>query len=61
VRVQVLSDDIFRVSATPENAFTHQESLSVVLKPGAVKNWSVTETEDAVMVSTSRAVVWFHG
>ena len=34
VRILVLSDDIFRVSATPEKVFTDKKSLCVIMKSG---------------------------
>jgi alpha-D-xyloside xylohydrolase len=53
VRIQVLTDDILRVSATPANEFTDKESLSVILKPAETKTWTVRETPDSVEVITN--------
>lgn len=53
VRIQVLTDDIFRVSATPANEFTDRESLTVILKPTENKMWTVRETPDSVEVITN--------
>ncbi|MBN1791402.1 MAG: DUF5110 domain-containing protein [Bacteroidales bacterium] len=53
VRIQVLSDDIFRVSATPANEFADRESLSVILQPAENKTWTVRETSDSVEIITN--------
>lgn len=52
VRIQVLSDDIFRVTATPDKQFSDQESLSVIMAANKTKNWSVRETPDSLHIIT---------
>jgi alpha-D-xyloside xylohydrolase len=52
LRIQVLSDDIFRVTATPGKTFASNESLSAILKPDKKKNWSVRESRDSLEIIT---------
>ena len=56
VRIQVLSDDVFRVSATPFKEFIDKESLSVLKRDSVYKNWTVSEKENAVELSTSTTI-----
>jgi alpha-D-xyloside xylohydrolase len=56
VRIQVLSNDIFRVSAIPGKKFVDNESLSLVKRDSIFKGWTVTEQEDVVMISTPTTV-----
>lgn len=55
VRIQVYSDDIFRVTATPAKEFTAKESLSVVMGAAKNKNWSSRESGEMVEVITKTA------
>lgn len=59
VRIQVLDEDIFRVSATPSNSFADKESLSVILHPEPEKNWSVREGTDTltILTKTTKAMI----
>lgn len=52
VRLQVLSPSIIRVSATPSETFSTEESLSVIPQPD-FKDWKVEEANGQVVVSTS--------
>jgi alpha-D-xyloside xylohydrolase len=56
VRIQVFSNDIFRVTATPFDKFIDKESLSVVKRDSVYKNWTVSEKENTVELSTSTTV-----
>ncbi|HEX2394717.1 MAG TPA: TIM-barrel domain-containing protein, partial [Bacteroidales bacterium] len=53
VRLQVLSDDIFRVTAVPEGEFSKKESLSVVRRDSIFKGWKTEEKGDTLIVSTA--------
>ncbi|MGM9748800.1 MAG: TIM-barrel domain-containing protein [Candidatus Cryptobacteroides sp.] len=52
VRIQVVSDKVFRVTAVPEGNFVDGESLAV-LPQECYSDFSVSETDDNVTVSTS--------
>ncbi len=52
LRIQVLTDDIFRISATPARSFTEHASLSVILKPDMAKKWAVTESDSSLEITT---------
>lgn len=56
VRVQVISDDIFRVSATTARKFTDNPSLSVTKRDSLFKNFTVTEKEGIVEIATATTV-----
>jgi alpha-D-xyloside xylohydrolase len=59
VRLQVVSEDIIRVSATPADSFSTEESLMVLPAVQTQTPWSFTETDTTVVLSTSslRALV----
>jgi alpha-D-xyloside xylohydrolase len=52
LRVQVISDDIFRITATPKDEFVETESLSVVKDPAGPGTWSVRETGGDLEIAT---------
>ena len=54
VRVQVKGDKLFYVSATPEKKFSDRESLIVLPTKGNV-SYTVNETEESVILKTSKA------
>ncbi|MBN1144523.1 MAG: DUF5110 domain-containing protein [Bacteroidales bacterium] len=56
VRVQVISDDIFRVSAIPSGAFIDQESLSVIQQDSAFRGWKANKKENTVEIITSTTI-----
>jgi alpha-D-xyloside xylohydrolase len=53
VRLEVVSDDIIRVTATPRDSFSTEKSLMVL--PDIIKStrWSIAETDSTVIVSTT--------
>jgi alpha-D-xyloside xylohydrolase len=53
VRLEVVSDDIIRVTATPSDTFSTERSLMVL--PGMIKHseWTLAENDSAVVMSTS--------
>ncbi len=51
VRVQVMGDNLIRVSATPKKGFSNVESLVVVPQTARLR-FEVEENEDAVLVNT---------
>jgi alpha-D-xyloside xylohydrolase len=53
VRVQVITRDIFRITATPREAFAGSGSLSVIKGPAGAGTWSFEETDGSVEVATS--------
>src|SRR5687767_3523253 len=53
VRLQVVSEDIIRVSATPADSFSTEESLMVLPSVQTQTRWSFTETDTTVVLSTS--------
>lgn len=53
VRLQVFTDDIFRVSATHRKAFTDKESLSVILTPDKNRHWTTTKEGNTVQIKTA--------
>ncbi|MBP1658966.1 MAG: alpha-xylosidase [Candidatus Aminicenantes bacterium] len=52
VRVQVIADDIFRVTATPAETFAERESLSVVRGPAGAGSWQAREDGDGLEIAT---------
>ncbi len=56
VRIQVISDNIFRVSAVPSGNFTDKESLCVVKRDSVYKNWKALEKNDTLFISTASTV-----
>jgi alpha-D-xyloside xylohydrolase len=53
VRIKVIAEDIFRISATPEAKFTDSESLMVLNRDSIFRNWSVSQKGDILKISTS--------
>jgi len=56
VRVQVISDKIFRVSAVPSGDFIDKESLSVLKSDAVFKNWKLEEKGDTLFIATATTV-----
>lgn len=56
VRVQVISDGIFRVSAIPSVTFSDPESLSVIQKDSVFRGWKTNKKEDAVEIITATTI-----
>ncbi|WP_197092673.1 TIM-barrel domain-containing protein [Labilibaculum euxinus] len=52
VKLEVVSDEIIRVSSTPENSFSARESL-VVLPQSITTDYTVEENQDQVTLSTA--------
>jgi alpha-D-xyloside xylohydrolase len=52
VRLEVISKDIIRVTATPLDTFSSATSLMVVPQDTLFKNWDAREMSDRVIVST---------
>jgi alpha-D-xyloside xylohydrolase len=53
LRLQVVSDKIIRVTATPENAFSIAKSLMATSQINPSVNWSVAQRDDQVMLTTT--------
>jgi len=56
VRIQVISDDIFRVTSVPFEDFKDTESLSVVKRDSVFMDWTVTEKDRTLEISTATTV-----
>ncbi len=56
VRVQVISDGIFRVSATPSETFIDPESLSVIKNDSVFRGWKTNKKENAVEIITATTI-----
>ena len=52
LRLQVIADDIIRVTATPGAAFADGRSLAVIAGPAAAGRWSVREGADGLELAT---------
>ncbi|HEY9542804.1 TIM-barrel domain-containing protein [Prevotella sp.] len=59
IRLQVISEDIIRVVATPEDAFPQKQSLIVVPQP-LFQDFSVEESKDCVEVRTRNVLAKVH-
>jgi alpha-D-xyloside xylohydrolase len=55
VRIQVISSDIFRVTAIPSGDFSETESLSVIKKDSTFSDWKTEEHGDTITISTNSA------
>lgn len=53
VRLQILSDKIIRVTATPSDTFSQKESLAVIKQASPFTNWEIEEGEKQTIVKTS--------
>lgn len=60
VRLKVISKDIIRVSATPADSFSTEESLMVLPVAQAKVPWSLAETDTTVVLSTSSVKASIH-
>jgi len=54
VRIRVINEDIFRVTATPERDFADRESLSVIGGESRDTDFTVSEQQGEVVVSTGK-------
>jgi alpha-D-xyloside xylohydrolase len=57
IKIQVCTDDIIRVIASPEKSFSSRQSLMVDKFVWEPAKWSVTEKNDWVEISTSNVTV----
>src|SRR5512133_3663998 len=53
VRVQVISDDIFRVTAIPTGEFSSKASLSVIVADSVFKGWKNEKSGDTIIITTA--------
>lgn len=53
VKLQVISDKIIHVTATPDNDFSKKESLITSYKETAKQGWDVQENEKEIILTTS--------
>lgn len=53
IRLQVISDKIIRVTATPTDSFAIAESLMIVSGLKSSANWTLDEAEDEIILKTS--------
>ena len=53
VRLEVISDDIFRVTAIPGRTFIDKESLSVVRQDSVFTGWETEEKGDTLVITTA--------
>lgn len=56
VRVQVIDDNIFRVSAIPSGKFSNQPSLVAIEPDSAYSNWSIQEGQDSLRIVTGSTI-----
>jgi len=54
VRIEVINEEIFRVSATPEAEFPHRKSLITVPREATSIPFTVEEKEGSVIISTGK-------
>ena len=54
IRLQVITDDIVRVTATPEDKITDQKSLITSYTQTQTKGWDVQQSGNTVILKTSR-------
>ncbi|MDR3219193.1 MAG: DUF5110 domain-containing protein [Dysgonamonadaceae bacterium] len=54
VRLQVITDDIIRVTATPDTRFPSKKSLITVFNETQTSGWNVTEEDSCVVLQTAR-------
>src|SRR3954468_12049962 len=52
VRIQVVSDKIIRVTASPVDSLSHEASLVVLPEAKSSTDWKITEAENKVTLST---------
>ncbi|MDR2948920.1 MAG: DUF5110 domain-containing protein [Prevotella sp.] len=56
VRLQVVNDDIIRVSATPNGKFSDKKSLVTVYGKGQTSGWDATEENGNVVLKTATTI-----
>lgn len=56
IRLQVITDDIIRVSATPGNKFSDRESLISVYEKAQTSGWEVSTQGDDILLKTATTV-----
>jgi alpha-D-xyloside xylohydrolase len=58
VRIQVLSDDIFHITAIPSGEFSTKESLSVLKRDSVFEGWKMEEKGDTLIIETATTKAW---
>lgn len=56
IRLQVINDDVIRVTATPSNKFSEKKSLITVFPSTQKEGWSVDEKEGNVFLKTATTI-----
>nr|WP_236263944.1 TIM-barrel domain-containing protein [Dysgonomonas sp. Marseille-P4677] len=56
IRLQVISDDIIHVSATPDDKFPNTKSLVTTYKETQTSEWNVSEEHDNVILKTATTI-----
>lgn len=56
IRLQVINDDVIRVTATPSNKFSKRKSLITVFPSTQKEGWSVDEKEGNVFLKTATTI-----
>lgn len=56
IRLQVINDDVIRVTATPSNKFSERKSLITVFPSTQKEGWSVDEKEGNVFLKTATTI-----
>ncbi len=57
IKLQIFSDEIIRVTVSPEKKLKERESLMIVAKPDQKIKWDVSETDRYIIVSTEKVIV----
>lgn len=56
IRLQVVNDNVIRVTATPSDKFSSRKSLITVFDSTQKKGWTVDETKDIVSLKTATTI-----
>ena len=56
VRLQIINDDIIRVSATPANNFPENKSLITIYDKTKTEGWDVSEQNGNVILKTATTI-----
>lgn len=56
IRLQVINDNVIRVTATPSNKFSDRKSLITVFKSTQKQGWNVEEKEGSVALKTATTI-----
>jgi alpha-D-xyloside xylohydrolase len=57
IKIEVCADDIIRVTASPKNTFSKRASLMVNKTEWDKVDWSVTETDGTIKLTTSKFII----